>query len=385
MPVLNPRPTPENTTRKVRALNRRRKAAENANNYPNVPTELNNDESSLEPDGYALSFTKGLHHSDNGILADNSTYENLVEAINRTDATDFTQIQRGISATHPPKTRFSGDTLNKEGEQPSWRGWESPRTGHYYDLEGPDSDAVGLPPAPELLTDELTAEMAEVYALALLRDCSFSVLSSDSPGKTLSDINVNSVFNALSKLKWYSNTKLSGLSVQELRRRAARFESHNHHDINNPPNGLTFNQETLFRGSGPGAHDGPYVSQYMLQGNRMERDPSDQNLYRGASIVYGAQEIDQKVSYFPTGLDYMLHWNAYLDVQNGANFGAANKRSPSPRRFIDPPRDLSTYVRFDQLYQAYLNANLFMLEFGSEFALQQPVLNRTTGEYGPGF
>jgi len=113
-------------------------------------------------------------------------------------------------------------------------------------------------------------------------------------------------------------------------------------------------------------------------------DPSDSTLYNGASLTYGTQEIDQKVSYFPTSVDYMLHWNAYLDVQNGADFGAANRRSPLPRRFINTPRDLATYVRFDQLYQAYLNACLFMLDAG-QFQTQQPVKDIVRNSFGPGF
>lgn len=79
----------------------------------------------------------------------------------------------------------------------------------------------------------------------------------------------------------------------------------------------------------------------------------------------------------------MLHWNAYLDVQNGADSGAANNRSHLPRRFIDTPRDLATYVRFDQLYQAYLNACFFMLDKADDFKFQQPTL--TDGNTGPGF
>ena len=88
------------------------------------------------------------------------------------------------------------------------------------------------------------------------------------------------------------------------------------------------------------------------------------------------------MTFFPEAVDYMLHWNAYLDVQNGADFGAANRRSPLPRRFIHTPRDLATYVKFDQLYQAYLNACLYMLG-NSSFTLQKPVVKN--GTEGPGY
>jgi hypothetical protein len=50
-----------------------------------------------------------------------------------------------------------------------------------------------------------------------------------------------------------------------------------------------------------------------------------------------------------------------------------------PRRFIHTPRDLATYVHFDALYQAYLNACLILLRNGTPF---DPAFNNLSG---PGF
>jgi len=385
MTVSQPRPIPEGNKRREDAKRRRTTALNIARSYPNPATQTNNDEVGLADDGYAVSFTKGLHHDEKGLLIENAHYSTLVEAINQDAATNFEQTQRGITAARPPKTTFSGDALDRDGQAPVWRGWESPRAGHYYSIEGPDSDAVSMPPAPGLGSEELDVEMAEVYALALLRDTTFSDIETSDTATTLSGLNVKDVVDAVTGLDWYSNSPISGLSLQEKRRRAARFESHGEHDINAPPTSRTLSRDDIFRGSSPGVKDGPYISQFMLQGTRMQRpDPNDPTTYSGASLTYGTQEIDQKVSYFPAGVDYMLHWNAVLDVQNGADFGAANVRSPLPRRFIDTPRDLATYVRYDQLYQAYLNACLFMLDSG-QFATQQPVKNTEFGGFGPGF
>ena len=381
MPVSEPRPIPESDGKRNDAEARRNAATQIAKGYPNPPTQVNNDENDLEGDGYALSFTKGLHHNDDGILENNAHYSTLVEAINQDAATDFTQVQRGITGGREPKTRLSGDAFppDQVGQLPSWRGWESPRAGHYGSLEGPDSDAVSMPAAPALGSVELDAEMAEVYALALLRDNTFAEIADSAGVDTLSGIAVDDVVSALQHLDWYDNsTPVSGLSLQERRRRAARFESHADHDVDNPPAIDDFDRKRLFRGSAPGALLGPYVSQFMLQGTRMRKDDVEDNVFTDASLDYGTQEIDQKVSYFPSGVDYMVHWNAYLDVQNGADFGGANRRSPLPRRFIDTPRDLATYVRFDQLYQAYLNACFFMLE-SKRFVPQQPVAGTGSG------
>ena len=385
MPVTNPRPEHEGNTRRDIARQRRSAASVIADGYPNFPTQANNDELTLEDDGYAMSFTKGLRHGDNGILEQNAHYGSLVEAINQALATDFTAMQRGITPARMPKTTYSGDALDRENELPTWRGWESPRAGHYYSLEGPDTDAVCMPPAPELGSIELDAEIAEVYALALLRDTSFSDISSSTTATTPSGIAVDDIVDALSGVEWYSDKSAGGLSLQERRRRAARFESHAEHDVNNPPNDCIFLRKDVFRGSSPGVRSGPYVSQFMLQGTQMVRDASgDPTLFSDASIRYGSQEIDQKVTYFPAAVDYMLHWNSYLDVQNGADFGDVNRRSHLPRRFINTPRDLATYVRFDQLYQAYLNACIFMLNDTKKFKFQQPIED-LTGMSGPGF
>ena len=396
MPVSTPRPIPENVTRRKNALYKRHAAVQKAESYPRVATRFNGDEASLEDDGYALSFTKGLSHAAHGILREPAHYEALVEAINRCDATDFMSLVRGISEEYPALTRFSGDGQGKAGDAPTWRGWESPRTGHYYDLQGPDSDAVGMPPAPGLTDDypptELTAEMAEVYALALLRDIPFAkIAAARDSARTPSDISIKEIIDALSSVAWYAEKKADNLSLQQRRRRAARFESHDKHDIDKPPNNGQFDRRYVFRGSAPGAMSGPHVSQFMLQGTQMDKVASSGDSpaeFCDATIGYGSQQISQKVAFFPEAVDYMIHWNAYLDVQNGANFGASSITSSSKPRFIDTPRDLATYVRFDQLYQAYLNACLFMLgsktDGENNFKAQQPVDRSGSGQ-GPGF
>ena len=385
MSVSNPRPDPEGMIRQEQSRIRRTAAMEIALSYPNPDSQINNDEAALEDDGYAMSFTKGLHHDANGILVNNSHYSSLTEAINQNAPTDFKQLERGISDSsgRPAKTVFGADSGDASNTSPKWRGWESARAGHYYSLEGPDADAVGMPPAPALGSDELEAEMAEVYALALLRDIPFTQITANSSVQTPSGIAVDDVIDAMVSVGWYTDKTEAGLSLQERRRRAARFASHADHDIDIPPNDGVFVRKNVFRGSGPGVKAGPYLSQFMVQGTRLHKEATDgPDVYSNSSLSYGSQEIDQKVSFFPEAVDYMLHWNAYLDVQNGADFSASNMTSDLPRRFINTPRDLATYVKLDQLYQAYLNSCLFML--GSKgFKFQQPVIK--DGVEGPGF
>nr|MCH9675601.1 hypothetical protein [Gammaproteobacteria bacterium] len=77
-------------------------------------------------------------------------------------------------------------------------------------------------------------------------------------------------------------------------------------------------------------------------------------------IPYGSLIIDQRTLHHKNCLDYMTDWCSWLDVQNGANLKGADVFEPR-RRFITTPRDLATYVHFDALYEAYLNACLLML------------------------
>ncbi|MEM7600663.1 MAG: hypothetical protein AAF357_04525 [Verrucomicrobiota bacterium] len=53
------------------------------------------------------------------------------------------------------------------------RAWESAGAGNVLDLQGPDAQAVTMPPAPRFESPELAAEIAEVYAMALTRDQPF--------------------------------------------------------------------------------------------------------------------------------------------------------------------------------------------------------------------
>jgi hypothetical protein len=73
--------------------------------------------------------------------------------------------------------------------------------------------------------------------------------------------------------------------------------------------------------------------------------------------------VDQRALTHKNCLDYMTDWCSWLDVQNGANLKGADKFEPT-RRFISTPRDLATYVHYDALYEAYLNAALIMLAMG---------------------
>ncbi len=135
MATFRTRPFQENEARNDVANERRKVASTYASRYAALPTERNSDEIELQGEGFSASFTKGLPHDELGQLISDDDYIVLVNQINQQDADSFDAVARGLDANHPARTRRkdgSGD-----GSDIQWRGWESPRAGHYFDLQGP--------------------------------------------------------------------------------------------------------------------------------------------------------------------------------------------------------------------------------------------------------
>ena len=124
--------------------------------------------------------------------------------------------------------------------------------------------------------------------------------------------------------------------------------------------------EQLFRGVAPGEQLGPYLSQFLLIGNR---GIAEAQAITDGMIAYGAIRVNQRVRVAtPTNPDYMQDWNEWLDVQNGANVSGSETYDHDPGyRFMATPRDLATYVHHDALYEAYLNACLILMGLGAPF------------------
>jgi len=355
-------------------------------------TEVNGDEGEYGDEFYPVSFTKGLPHDELGILVDSSDYCHFISELNQQDATDMKTVRRGIGQTDETGPSRPALTERKGKKSISWRGWDSPRAGHYFDLQGPDVGEVSIPQAPEFGSEELIAEMAEIYAMALLRDVPIKDIIAGIGEDKQTRIRTADVLDSLANLSWFaeiesplSEGETSILSLQERRRRAARRIDHGAgFDVDNPPGDTPFNKEGVFRGSGPGAKAGPFVSQFMLLGTKMDSDADGTACITSSKIEYGAQLIDQKTRTFTAHQDYMLHWNAAVDVQNGADFSDDNTLTDGSR-FIVTPRDLAAYVRYDALYQTYLNACLFILRSGDSFDTQKSLTHPYTHRAGPGF
>lgn len=319
---------------------------------------------------YMMSFTKGLPHDyKTGLLENPDHFQLFVKGIDSGDPRDFRDTPLGTANNcmgHSETPEWKSDKAKKAevvcGEL-NVRAWESAGAGLTFDLEGPDAQSVTMPPAPALGSAELSAEMAEVYVQALLRDVPFSAFAARCAKDTLpkevlpseEEANrVNELLEKLNCLPWFKGTELE-LSPEEQSRRRTNLQP-----------------RTAFRGIARGDDIGPYISQFLLAGNEgiphKTANPNVETQERKTVegfINYGAQSIDQKVRAAIPEIDYLTRWDEWYDVQNGADFRGYGDYITSPkgnkRRFITTPRDMATFVHFDALYQAYLNATLILL------------------------
>lgn len=374
-------PDPAGSERARIAKNIRDLATEISRLQPQAMTR-SNDEESDHSDKYPANFTKGLLHDNWGILKDSADYRCFVEAINSPDRTLF---EKHVISAKTHNVIYQCDTkITCNGkEKVEWRSWESPRAGHVYELEGPDAGAVGMAPAPRVGSSELSAEMAEVYGLAILRDVPFTEICTGGDRQLCNEkirsekslLSSEKIIHLLNGMSFYSgkdrcsstecNADDTNLNQFERNRRYARTLS---------DDGL-LSPQIAFRGSTKGAQVGPYISQFMLigttslackDGGRASYPAKEATFdLQDGFISYGSLIIDQRTLTQKNCLDYMTDWQSWLDVQNGANLKGADVFEKE-RRFITTPRDLATYVHFDALYEAYLNAALILLGMGAK-------------------
>lgn len=346
-------------SRKHQSLDLRSAAAKLAYDRPHAQHQTNGEEIRYRFDevntprggksSHLTNYTKGLPHDEkDGLICDPADYQQFVRGIDSGDPRDFRDTPLG------PKGTVDGEPVEWKSQfahacKAEVRAWESAGAGLLFDLQGPDCQSITMPPAPALDSDEYAAEVAEVYEMAMLRDVPFAEFDTH-PG-------VAAAVERLNNLAWFQeDTKLSLTDAARARRRGE------------------LNTQNAFRGTAFGDIKGPYISQFLCRGTPELGDDRDGVL--DGLVSYGAMVFDNKVRTATPNRDYMTTWPWWLDVQNGADlrrkesYENGNRTpygctDPLPKyRFITTPRDLATYVHYDALYQAYLNACLSMLALG---------------------
>lgn len=267
---------------------------------------------------YIANYSKGLVHNAFGEV-DPADYRALLRALDSRDPERFEQVRLGLIPM----------SLGRK--------LDNPQAGLAFDLEGADAQAVTIPPAPRIDSAENSAEMGELYWMAVCRDVDFSNYAAD---------------------------PLVAQAAQSLSAPAAGGEFS---DFRGPKIGAAVTPGTLFRGIGRGALAGPFVSQFLLK-----------------PIPYGTLEISQQQKSGPAG-DFMTAFPTWLAIQRGFNPGMPVPTPPD--LFIRTLRNLANYVHFDALYEAYLNACLILLGMKARFDPGNPYIASRTqegfGTFGP--
>eukprot|EP00171_Calliarthron_tuberculosum_P007910 IDg7910t1 len=285
--------------------------------FANGEELLYRDPETGEPN-FIANFTKGLPHDNDGTVMDPNDYLAFIRAANSGDEEEIADLPLGPKRDPITKKPIWRSHLAKKlGLEV--RGWENMSAGLTFDLEGPDAQSVAMPPAPVLTSPELISEMAEVYLMALARDIEFSELC-DPKNEGL----VQFAIDQLNSLEWFSKPAKLGDPPAEIRRRRGER------------------------------------SDRICDGRKLTPvDPNGGDKLLGL-IAYGSITISQKVRIATPGRDFMTDMKVFLDVQDGADFRGFESYEKGAR-FIRTIRDLATWVHFDALYEAYLNACLILL------------------------
>jgi hypothetical protein len=277
--------------RQTRAWQIRTEAALVERNRPLLDHPTNGDEDRY-PNKIA-NYTKGLPHNLLGEV-DIAAWNSLVRALDTGEPADFENIQ----------TNGGSKLVNPQG-------------GLAFVLQGCDSHAMVMRPAPAFSSAEQAGEIAENYWMALARDIPFSAYTTDP------------LIEAAAK-------DLSRLS-----------------DFRGPKDAGRVTPATLFRGVGPGELVGPYLSQFFW-----------------LETLFGAETIDRRMRTRMAGVDYMTAYADWLSIQDGVATGSGV--FDSTPRYIRNGRDLGEWVHIDVLFQAYFNALLILFQLGAPLDAGNP-------------
>ncbi len=244
----------------------------------------------------SASYSKGLLQDDIGVV-NHAAWESFKKAINNPTMANWEAI-------------IIGGTRTQNGPQGSY----------CFDLECMDAvqfgnapspgDPTGLPVVPPF--DQITSaaygtQLIEQYWGSMLRDVAFTD---------------------------YATNATAAAAAAELTTLA---------DYRGPRDGTgTVTPDLLFRGTFPGETVGPYMSQLMI-----------------TPTTFGQQPIDQLMTTFLPGIDYMTDTTTFLQVQNGISTGLSNQVDPV-RRYLHDGRGLAAWTHSDVLYQGYLVALLVL-------------------------
>ncbi|MFP2908532.1 hypothetical protein ACLESD_26455 [Pyxidicoccus sp. 3LFB2] len=249
-----------------------------------LPEHPDNGDEARYPSRFA-SYSKGLPHDN---LGDVNTveYDKLLAAIASGDPAAFEAITLGGP-----------------------RQLVNPQSAYAYQLEGADSHALAIAPAPAFASLEVSGEMEELYWMALARDVSFQDYTAATPPPVIAE-----ALHRLNPLGVYRGPRANGQVTVD----------------------------TLFRDTLPGSTVGPFISQFLLQ-----------------DVPYGPQTLSQRIRTRVAGDDRVFTFQEWLRIQDGERPAQPETDDPT-LRYIRNGRDLAEFVHHDFPLQSSLNAALII-------------------------
>ncbi len=246
---------------------------------------------------FSGSWSKCLPHPYLGIVNPRA-WQSLTYALQTGRFQDFQNIIVG----NPGGPGFTG-TLN------------GPLGSLAFDLEGRDSHATNIPPAPSITSAQTAAEEVEHYWASQIRDVHFT----DYPTSSI-------VAQACADMNRLSYVRSHG----------SQFP-------------YPVSPANLFRGQfvpGDGNVQGPYMSQFLLQPTFMGVQPISQMFQRFLSVSEG-------------GADYCTDPTEYNAIESGFQPNVSLRFDPT-YRFVRMGRDMAAYTHVDALHQEYFVAGLVL-------------------------
>lgn len=244
---------------------------------------------------HSAMWHKSVLHDDLEIVNE-AAWQSFTKALSSGKFEDFQNIIVG----NPGGTNFTG-------------GLNGPMGAYAFDLEGLDSHATKIPPAPSVTTAQEAAETVEHYWGAMMRDVSFI----DYPHHPL----VAKACEDMNNLSFVQTGSVDGA-----------------------PYPVT--PQNLFRGQsykGDGNVKGPFISQFMVQ-----------------PTFYGAQFLSQRFQAFLPHQDFLSDVEEFKRIQNG-QVPRDSLAFDSTPRFLHAGRSLSAFTHVDALHQSYFTAALVLL------------------------
>lgn len=286
---------------------RQTRALANFRAAPTSPSPVNDDETRL-PD-FIGNFHKTLRHNNVGEVT-RASYLSYINALTTRDPADFENIIVGRT-NDPARQRLV-----------------SPQAAYAFELSGLDGNANRVPPAPAFDGPVTQAEMGEMYWYSATRDVPFAE---------------------------YDSSPLISRAAADL----AQFSAGNIFPTDN--NG-DLTSQTIFRGgiplfghALPGALDGPFVSQFLVQ-----------------DFAIGQLKVEQRypklVREGPN--QFMTQFQEWLAIQRGLDVNATSNPTSftGDVGYICSMRNLAEWVHRDFPLQSPLHALAVIFGFGTDEA-----------------